>query len=186
MSMTLQEVLKMDVTTPWEAEAWIKALVDNGFIWHLEDSPEEVINGRTGESLFQTEDDIASARQRAAACFALLDDPFETIVTCEWEDEVDPEITRMNMLIDRGMSATDAQKFMDDLPPLDKERRIEMFFHCGKCVEEIKDGSANTNSPREYGSYEIGYTVRGIQVWCVRHECNVVSIDFQGYQHPAV
>jgi len=57
---------------------------------------------------------------------------------------------------------------------------IGMFLHCGLCVEEIKNGTAGTDSPRDYARLEIGYTKPGIQVWCVRHNCNVVHIDFQG------
>ena len=58
---------------------------------------------------------------------------------------------------------------------------IKMFMHCGLCLEEMPDGV----SPREWGKLELGYTVLGIQVWCKRHECNVVHIDFEGQKHPA-
>jgi len=41
-------------------------------------------------------------------------------------------------------------------------------------------------SPRDYAQYEVGFTVTGIQVWCKRHDCNIVHIDFQSQRHPAV
>ena len=40
-------------------------------------------------------------------------------------------------------------------------------------------------SPREYQKIQVGWTDHGIQVWCVRHDCNIVHLDFEGYTHPA-
>lgn len=61
------------------------------------------------------------------------------------------------------------------------ELRIESYFHCGKCLDEMPGGF----SPREWAQLEAGWTVEGIQIWCRRHECNVMHMDFQGHQHPA-
>ena len=58
---------------------------------------------------------------------------------------------------------------------------IEQYLHCGKCLDEIPDGL----SPQEWASLEVGWTVLGLQVWCNRHNCNVVNIDFEGHEHPA-
>lgn len=55
---------------------------------------------------------------------------------------------------------------------------IECFFHCIKCINEIP---ANT-SPRDWASLEVGWTDLGLQVWCKRHEMNVIHIDFDGHQ----
>ena len=53
---------------------------------------------------------------------------------------------------------------------------IEIFFHCGKCLDEKPDDL----SPREFGSIEVGITKDGdIQVWCKRHEVNVNLITFK-------
>jgi hypothetical protein len=59
---------------------------------------------------------------------------------------------------------------------------IGMYLHCGLCLEEIKNGTAEDgeNSPKHYARLEIGYTALGIQVWCVRHDCNVIHVDFDG------
>ncbi|KKN10926.1 hypothetical protein LCGC14_1031550 [marine sediment metagenome] len=59
------------------------------------------------------------------------------------------------------------------------------FLHCKQCINEWKDHKAPGLSPREYASLEIGYTKWGFQVWCKRHDCNVLHIDFEGEMHPA-
>lgn len=58
---------------------------------------------------------------------------------------------------------------------------IFSYLHCGKCLDELPEDK----SPREYASLEVGFSKLGIQIWCKRHECNVVHIDFQGQKHPA-
>ena len=64
--------------------------------------------------------------------------------------------------------------------PISANQSIVVYFHCGKCLDIRPEGI----SPQEWGSLEVGYTKLGIQVWCKRHKCNVVHIDFQGYQLP--
>tara|TARA_B100000212_G_C27179116_1_gene449518 strand:+ start:395 stop:610 length:216 start_codon:yes stop_codon:yes gene_type:complete len=53
------------------------------------------------------------------------------------------------------------------------ENKIEMFIHCKKCVKE----RGEFISPRDYASLEFGYTKKGFQLWCVRHDENVLAID---------
>lgn len=53
---------------------------------------------------------------------------------------------------------------------------IMQFMHCKKCVEELPKGE----SPKNYARLSAGWTKLGIQIWCVRHEMNVVHIDFMG------
>lgn len=55
---------------------------------------------------------------------------------------------------------------------------IKQFFHCRKCLEECPDGM----SPRTYIHAEAGFTERGIQMWCVRHEVNIIHLDFLDQQ----
>jgi len=64
-------------------------------------------------------------------------------------------------------------------------KEIVNFMHCGLCLAEIKSGAAGYVSPEEYARFSIGWTRLGLQVWCVRHDCNVVHIDFEGMRHPA-
>jgi hypothetical protein len=40
-------------------------------------------------------------------------------------------------------------------------------------------------SPRDWGRLEVGWTPIGIQVWCKRHNVNVIHIDLEGTKHPA-
>lgn len=58
---------------------------------------------------------------------------------------------------------------------------IELYLHCGLCLKQ-KPGS---QSPEEWARLAVGWTPHGLQVWCVRHGCNVAHIDFEGQQHPA-
>lgn len=59
--------------------------------------------------------------------------------------------------------------------------QAHLYLHCGKCLNELPKGI----SAREYSQLEVGYTKLGFQVWCRRHECNVMHVDFQGQTHPA-
>ncbi len=59
---------------------------------------------------------------------------------------------------------------------------IGIFLHCGLCV---KEAGALRQSPKEYAMVEIGYTMLGIQVWCLRHDVNVFHMDLEGQKHPA-
>lgn len=58
---------------------------------------------------------------------------------------------------------------------------ILSYVHCGKCLKEKPNGTP----PREWAQHEVGFTKEGIQIWCRRHECNVLHIDFEGQKHPA-
>ena len=60
-------------------------------------------------------------------------------------------------------------------------RQIESYIHCALCMKEIPEGE----SPQSYARYEIGWTKQGLQVWCDRHHCNIIHIDFEGQRHPA-
>jgi hypothetical protein len=58
---------------------------------------------------------------------------------------------------------------------------IKAFFHCKLCLEELPEGM----SPRNWVRMECGWTELGFQVWCLRHDVNIVHVDFQGRKHPA-
>ena len=64
---------------------------------------------------------------------------------------------------------------------LRNKNSIRMFLHCGLCLGELPDNT----SPREFAQLEVGFTEPRLQVWCKRHECNVIHIDFEGQKHPA-
>ena len=58
---------------------------------------------------------------------------------------------------------------------------IVQYMHCRMCLAEMPDGT----SPQIWSRLDIGYTKEGIQIWCRRHGCNILHIDFEGQQHPA-
>lgn len=66
--------------------------------------------------------------------------------------------------------------------------KLEIFSYCicSKCFEEWEATRPGV-SPSEFGRLNVGFTPppAGLQVWCVRHNVNVMHIDFQGQQHPA-
>lgn len=59
--------------------------------------------------------------------------------------------------------------------------QIEVYCHCNKCFKELPENK----SLESFAHLNIGWTKLGIQVWCVRHDCNVMHIDFEGMKHPA-
>jgi hypothetical protein len=58
---------------------------------------------------------------------------------------------------------------------------IRMFLHCRKCLDDFPGGMSRA----DYLKIEAGWTERGLQIWCRRHDVNIVHIDFEGAQHPA-
>jgi hypothetical protein len=65
----------------------------------------------------------------------------------------------------------------DEVP---NTKEIVSFCHCSLCVKELQDGKAPDESPESYARLSVGMTRWGLQVWCVRHDCNVLHMDFEG------
>ena len=57
-----------------------------------------------------------------------------------------------------------------------KRSSIEIYFHCRECLKELPEEL----SPDEYSNSQAGWTKKGIQVWCNRHELNIIHLDFLG------
>ena len=53
---------------------------------------------------------------------------------------------------------------------------IQSFLHCRNCL----DKRPNNVSPREWVHLETGFTIKGLQIFCVRCELNVCALDFLG------
>lgn len=53
---------------------------------------------------------------------------------------------------------------------------IQAYMHCAQCLHERPNGT----SPKDWCMLNVGWTALGLQVWCTRHNDNVVHIDFQG------
>ncbi len=62
------------------------------------------------------------------------------------------------------------------------ESDISVYFHCKKCMDELPYDT----SPRDYQRLQVGWTLHGLQVWCNRHDVNIVHIDFEGQKRPTV
>ena len=62
---------------------------------------------------------------------------------------------------------------------------MERPIVCSRCAVDVTEGRAGSVSMAEYMRYDVGFTSKGLQVWCRRHEANVVHIDFQGREPPA-
>jgi len=68
---------------------------------------------------------------------------------------------------------------------ISNENKIEQYLHCDLCIKEWLQLEQPKCSPKDYARIQAGFTPEGLQVWCNRHECNVVHIDFEGARHPA-
>ena len=62
---------------------------------------------------------------------------------------------------------------------------IEQNIICSKCETEFLVGSTDSRSLQDYSRLDIGFTNIGVQVWCRRHDANVVHIDFAGQKPTA-
>lgn len=50
--------------------------------------------------------------------------------------------------------------------------KIVRYFHCARCLRELPEGQ----SPRDWAQLEVGMTETGVQVWCKRHNINVLNL----------
>ena len=62
---------------------------------------------------------------------------------------------------------------------------IEQNIICSKCETEFLLGSTDSRSLQDYSRLDIGFTSIGVQVWCRRHDANVVHVDFAGQKPTA-
>jgi hypothetical protein len=62
------------------------------------------------------------------------------------------------------------------------DNQVQQWLACSLCLKEIPDDT----SPAEYSSQQAGWTRYGLQIWCNRHGCNVINLDFEGRNLPAV
>ena len=51
---------------------------------------------------------------------------------------------------------------------------------CNQCYEEYCAGSTDSKSLQQYTMLDVGLTGIGLQVWCRRHDVNVVHVNFGG------
>ena len=71
-----------------------------------------------------------------------------------------------------------AKLYWDDR--VDQPNEITAYIHCGLCLTEWNESEAlnSTVSPGDYARTQTGTTANGaVQVWCNRHEKNVVIMS---------
>ena len=51
--------------------------------------------------------------------------------------------------------------------------QIEANIYCEACQRERPD----CITPQKWSRLDVGWTENGLQVWCRRHDCNVLQID---------
>ena len=61
---------------------------------------------------------------------------------------------------------------------------IDSYVACPKCAKEVADIEPKI-SLQDYAAIDVGFTNWGLQIWCRRHQVNIVHIDFGGAQLPA-
>lgn len=62
-----------------------------------------------------------------------------------------------------------------------EDNNITAYLHCGLCLKELPQGV----SPKDWARTSVGWTREGLQVWCIRHEVNILHVNFEGVKHPA-
>jgi len=58
-----------------------------------------------------------------------------------------------------------------------KENKILGYWNCMLCLEDLPEGV----SADEYQDVTAGFTSKGMQVWCKRHDCNIIFLDFEDH-----
>jgi hypothetical protein len=90
----------------------------------------------------------------------------------------------LKTMITRALQVFQARVLRDDLDGPGNDNEIVQFFHCGECLRELKAQQYSV-SPESYSRLSVGFTRKGIQVWCHRHDINVMHMDLEAVQHPA-
>lgn len=74
-----------------------------------------------------------------------------------------------------------------EMPEISTDNQIVMYLHCAQCVVDYdKESHYRPVRPAHEARLNVGWTPRGMQVWCARHNCNVLNVDYEGMKHPAV
>lgn len=90
----------------------------------------------------------------------------------------------LKTMLTRALQVFQARVLRDDMDGPGNANEIVQFFHCGQCLDELK-ALGMPESPQSYSRLSVGFTRKGIQVWCHRHDVNVMHMDLEAVQHPA-
>ena len=69
-----------------------------------------------------------------------------------------------------------------------RRSEIHTYMHCAKCLDEFYLRKSNQfgSSLKEYQMIEVGCTERGLQIWCLRHNENVLHLDIDSQKLRAI
>ncbi len=74
-----------------------------------------------------------------------------------------------------------SSKLEQDISKLDYLfNQIKEPIVCVKCSDELTQGLTDAKSIQDYSRIDVGFTDRGLQIWCQRHQLNICHINFEG------
>ena len=74
-----------------------------------------------------------------------------------------------------------SSKLEQDISKLDYLfNQIKEPIVCVKCSDELTQGLTDAKSIQDYSRIDVGFTDRGLQIWCQRHQINICHINFNG------
>ena len=65
---------------------------------------------------------------------------------------------------------------------IDLLNKIKEPIVCVKCSNEFTAGQTDSISLQDYQKVDVGFTERGLQIWCQRHQLNICHINFEGHK----
>jgi hypothetical protein len=121
---------------------------------------------------------VTAIQMRRESCYERLWKQF----VAGQPERIEQVLTRVQTYFGQAMTAVAAiQDGVAVDRPIPSTREIKLFFQCRQCVREKPDSVL----PGDWSRLESGWTALGFQVWCRRHNCNVLHLDFEGAKHPA-
>ena len=74
-----------------------------------------------------------------------------------------------------------SSKLEEDISKLDYLlKQIKEPIVCVECSDEFMTGQTDTKSLQDYSKIDVGFSDRGLQIWCQRHQLNICHINFNG------
>lgn len=126
-------------------------------------------------------------------CISLEGEPIHPHIASEWHGDggvnwraLTPRCARTLYRL-LGMAK---HQFLEALD-LPNSNAQSSYVHCALCLAELKDPDRDIiqgeeqETPASYARLSVAWTKQGLQIWCVRHDCNVMHIHFEGETHPA-
>jgi hypothetical protein len=75
-----------------------------------------------------------------------------------------------------GVCKEDMSIIEDPGKPDEEGSYIKQYFHCKTCMPK----KPKTKSPSQWARLAVGFTAKGLEVWCIRCQKSIINLDFQG------